>query len=139
MGVTRGASIKKVTAKRRVRLAKVGAVLVNDGLDKTNSRAKGVTEGYAEDVAQIVRCVTEKTAAQLSQITDQSFQLIMSRFDTIEDQNKEQSRLLADHAKIDAEVHEIVKRHATYFSFMKWGAGPTGIGAALAAWFGFHK
>ena len=144
--------IKKITSQKKARFAKVASILagtdLNTGISKSSNKV--ITEGYAEEVAQIVlhvarrtakdlEQVAQRTAADLEQISDRSFQLIMARFDTLEKQNKEQTRLLEEHKILDNNVHDIVLKHESYWNVMKWGVGPTGVGAALAAWFGFHK
>ena len=55
---------------------------------------------------------------------DQVFKLLMSRFDTIEEQNKVQLELMSDHIKDSAPVHKTVERHSAYFGVMSLGAAP---------------
>jgi hypothetical protein len=54
-------------------------------------------------------------------VNDQTFDLIMARFDTIEGQNVEQLRLQAAHIKDDNKVHRIVERHSAYFGILSFG------------------
>jgi len=54
----------------------------------------------------------------------QAFALLMARFDTIEQQNKEQLELIAQHVKDDADVKTVVERHSTYFSILSLGGAP---------------
>lgn len=49
------------------------------------------------------------------EINQQTFDLLMSRFDTLERQNAEQIRLLDTHVSADTKVATTVTQHATYF------------------------
>ena len=54
-------------------------------------------------------------------MNDQSFQLLMSRFDTIEKQNDDQLKALRTHVEADDKVHIVVERHSTYFGLLGLG------------------
>jgi hypothetical protein len=51
----------------------------------------------------------------------QAFALLMARFDTIEEQNKQQLDLIGKHITDDAKVHKVVERHTTYFKLLGFG------------------
>ena len=55
---------------------------------------------------------------------DQAFTLLMSRFDTLEDQGKATQALVADHIKDSALVHKTVERHSAYFGVVGLGVTP---------------
>jgi hypothetical protein len=83
----------------------------------------------------------KRTMPRSTGMSGQSFQLLLARFDTIEQQNAAQLLLmqtqnnsylkaLSDHIVADSLVHKIVERHTTYFSI---GAlGIPAIGSYLA-------
>lgn len=48
-------------------------------------------------------------------IHEQTFELLMKRFDTIEAQNKELLDLQRDHNQKDDVVHKVVERHSVYW------------------------
>jgi hypothetical protein len=55
---------------------------------------------------------------------DQVFKLLMSRFDTLEEQNKAQLEMMADHIKESAPIHKAVERHSAYFGVASFGMAP---------------
>lgn len=59
----------------------------------------------------------------------------MARFDRLEEQNNQQTQLLENHKIEDEKVHEIVTKHQTYFTLVKWLVGPTGVAAIIGSWF----
>lgn len=62
----------------------------------------------------------------------QAFELLMTRFDTIEEQNKQQLDLLAKHVTEDEKVHKVVERHSVYFRALSVIGVPTGLAFLLA-------
>ncbi|MGH9910323.1 MAG: hypothetical protein ACRD32_06745 [Nitrososphaerales archaeon] len=52
---------------------------------------------------------------------EQAFALLLSRFDTIEEQNRLQLELMQEHIKIDNKVHRVVERHSAYFRMIGLG------------------
>lgn len=55
---------------------------------------------------------------------DQIFEMLMKRFDTLEDQNKSQTAMLTIHAAKSEKVHKTVERHSAYFSILGLGVTP---------------
>jgi len=55
---------------------------------------------------------------------EQVFDLLMKRFDTLEEQNKAQLTLMTGHIEKDESVHRIVERHSAYFSVVSAGSIP---------------
>jgi hypothetical protein len=54
-------------------------------------------------------------------VNDQTFDLIMARFDTLEHQNQTQLDLLEKHVEKDDAVHKVVERHAAYWKLFLVG------------------
>jgi phage regulator Rha-like protein len=73
------------------------------------------------------------------QIDEQTFALLMARFDTLEQQTKDQTTMMIEQAKLNQQVRDIVQRHQQYFNLIKWFAAPSGILAVFVGWFWNHK
>lgn len=56
---------------------------------------------------------------------DQVFELLMKRFDTLEEQGLKTQSLLAKHVDDDEKVHRTVERHAIYWSILLLGIPST--------------
>jgi len=84
-----------------------------------------------QEVAKTLAKKTKRSASQVAAINAQTFELLMKRFDTLEQQNHEQLVLLGKHVEEDSKVHTVVERHSTYFSILSLGI-PAGIAYALS-------
>ena len=60
----------------------------------------------------------------MSNVDERTWELLMKRFDTIEEQNREQLELLGDHTEADDRVHGVVERHSAYFGLLSLGLAP---------------
>lgn len=67
------------------------------------------------------------------QAHDESFRLIMARFDAVDRDNKDIKDQLAGHIEDDNAVHKIVNRQSTYWGLLIGIGGPFVLG--VVAWF----
>lgn len=65
--------------------------------------------------------------------TDETFLLIMARFDAVDKDNQDIKDSLANHVKDDKEVHAVVSKHSTYWGLLTFLGTPLLIG--IIAWF----
>lgn len=83
---------------------------------------------------------TDEKEPYMPQIDEQTFTLLMARFDRLEEQGRDQTQLMRDHALLDEKVHAIVEKHQQYWGFAKWMIAPSGLIGAVVAWvFSTHK
>jgi hypothetical protein len=54
-------------------------------------------------------------------MNDQTFTLLMARFDTLEEQNRMQLELMDKHVEKDDAVHSVVERHSAYWKLVLVG------------------
>lgn len=71
----------------------------------------------------------------MNTVDARTWELLMQRFDRIEEQNKEQINLISSHVKDDRKVSDTVGRHGVYFKILGGGAGT--VLALLAAKMGW--
>jgi hypothetical protein len=90
------------------------------------------TAALVVSVAEALKHETQTQQRELRSATDQAFELMMKRFDVIEDQNDKQLIVMAEHVKIDNAAHEILQRHATYWKLVI--APMAAILTGLVAW-----
>lgn len=72
------------------------------------------------------------------EINDQTFQMLLDRFDRVDKDNEEIMKSLAAHVQDDLEVHEVVSKHSVYWSLFLYIGGAAflgGIGTWLKTWF----
>ncbi len=79
-----------------------------------------------------VRRRTSMTPSEY-QAHDESFRLIMARFDGVDKDNKDIKTALDKHVQDDAKVHTVVTKHSAYWSLLMWIGGPLLLG--VIAWF----
>jgi hypothetical protein len=72
------------------------------------------------------RTPLRKAYTRMASIPQQTFILMMARFDTLEKQNKEQLDFLQKHIELDNKVHDVVLKHTSYWNTVKWFVGPAG-------------
>jgi hypothetical protein len=65
-------------------------------------------------------------------INEQTFALLLERFDRVDQDNKDIKDAVNDHVKKDNEVHAVVTKHASYWSLLIAVGGPILIGLILA-------
>lgn len=64
---------------------------------------------------------------------DESFRLIMARFDAVDRVNKEISECVKAHIADEAKIHAQVEKHSTYWALLLWLGTPMVLG--VVAWF----
>ncbi len=77
----------------------------------------------------------KKKLGREGKVNDQTFALLMARFDTLEEQNRLQLELMAKHVELDDKVHAVVERHSAYWKLVLMGI-PL-VGGAIAAKLGW--
>lgn len=78
------------------------------------------------------RRIRKRTASEL-QAHEESFQLLMARFDRVDNDNEAIKSSLSTHIKDDLEVKTVVDRHSTYWGLLIGLGTPVVLG--LLAWF----
>lgn len=68
------------------------------------------------------------------EINEQTFEMLIARFDRVDRDNEEIMKSLAAHIQEDNAVHEVVAKHSTYWSLLLWISGATIIGS-VGTWF----
>jgi hypothetical protein len=74
-----------------------------------------------------------KRTASTAQYHDETFRLIMSRFDRVDKDNKDISDSVSAHIKEDLKVHNVVSKHSTYWGLLIGLGTPLVLG--VIAWF----
>lgn len=67
--------------------------------------------------------------AREQQYHDETFRLLMKRFDDVDKDNKEIKDKLDGHILEDAKVHKVVDRQSTYWALLLFLGGPVIVGA----------
>jgi len=108
-------------------------VILSHLLQELSTNTTRQVTSIAETVAKQLkehedgRRTTEKDAEQ------NTFTLLMARFDRVDDDNKSIKDRLETHVADDLQVHAVVARHGTYWGLLIGLGGP--LTAGVIAWF----
>jgi len=68
------------------------------------------------------------------QINEQTFQMLLDRFDRVDKDNEEIMKSLTAHIDKDNEYYDMVDKHSTYWSLALWISG-VALVSSITAWF----